>query len=291
MPVTPVGSFLQHVLSMEPHLFEEAVDAQFARLASEAAEPAADSFPPTTTEVTLYRRIADVKRRARSSAIGDLMFFSVLRKFSALGVDLLPPLSGEGDYGSANLVALTKGVHSAEALELVREHLASVLGGGSATPGGIPPPSAALVRMSKLQAAQVYAASLMFGYFLRRVDARFRLARSMGTLPASQEDTIKALESLFNAPSAEGAGGSGGGAAQSAGGRGGGMDAAPSQAALDVTRKASLRRYVESFDAETMADTARSALLSRPTPSHHHTKIHVAHPSPPPQLCPWRACR
>ena len=110
-----------------------------------------------------------------------------------------PPIQDGADanLGSADLKALTDKVHSAEALELVREHLGSVLGGGGAD--GAPAPfSNALVRMSKLQAAQVYAASVMFGYFLRRVDARFQLERSLGTLPSSPEDSVKALERLFN---------------------------------------------------------------------------------------------
>ncbi len=91
-------------------------------------------------------------------------------------------------------------MHSAEALELVREHLGSVLGGpGGAESSDAPQPfSNALVRMSKLQAAQVYAASVMFGYFLRRVDARFQLERTLGTLPRSAEDSVRALEALFN---------------------------------------------------------------------------------------------
>ncbi len=163
--------------SMEPHLFDEAVDAQLERLVAEAdAESAASKAAPGgTTELTLYRRIEDVKKRARSQAVQDLMYFSVLRKFIGLGVDLLPPLDGKMQVGSADLVALTKGVHSLEALELVREHLEGVLGGG----GGATPFSNTLVRMSKLQAAQVYAASLMFGYFLRRVDARFQLERQL----------------------------------------------------------------------------------------------------------------
>ena len=94
-------------------------------------------------------------------------------------------------------------MHSAEALELVREHLAGVLGADGTGPGrgdpAAPPPYGnTLVRMSKLQAAQVYAASVMFGYFLRRVDARFQLERSLGTLPRSAEESVRALEALFN---------------------------------------------------------------------------------------------
>lgn len=44
---------------------------------------------------------------------------------------------------------------------------------------------------------QVYAASVMFGYFVRRVDKRFQLAKSTGLLPESREDTVARLERLF----------------------------------------------------------------------------------------------
>jgi hypothetical protein len=44
---------------------------------------------------------------------------------------------------------------------------------------------------------QVYAASVMFGYFLRRVDKRFQLERSMGLLPENREDAVARLERLF----------------------------------------------------------------------------------------------
>ena len=59
-----------------------------------------------------------------------------------------------------------------------------------------------MVRMSKLQAAQVYAASIMFGYFVRRVDKRFQLDRAFGTLPQNPMDSAIALENVFNAASA-----------------------------------------------------------------------------------------
>ena len=45
---------------------------------------------------------------------------------------------------------------------------------------------------------QVYAASIMFGYFVRRVDRRFQLESSMGMLPEQQEDPVARLERLFS---------------------------------------------------------------------------------------------
>ena len=237
------------------------MDAQLERMADEAESEAAAAAgaPGGASELTLYQRIGDVKRRARSQSVQDLMYFAVLRKFISLGVDLLPPLDGKVPIGNADLSSLTKGVHSLEALELVREHLEDVLGGGQR---GGEPYSNAMIRMSKLQAAQVYAASLMFGYFLRRVDSRFQLERQMGSLPRSAEESVKALEDLFNSATAADPADpppspglyrkAGDGAAQST------QPSQPKEASTDLaSRKASLRRYVESFDAETLSATAR----------------------------------
>ena len=160
---------------------------------------------------------------------------------------------GSPEFGPVNLLSLTERVHSAEALELVREHLGKALGG---SPGEAPPMSAMLVRMSKLQAAQMYAWSVMFGYFLRRVEARFKLERALGggALPRSQEESVAALEALFNAASAEEP-----------------AAAAAKSADAVVPSRGSLKRYVESFDAEALGETARIvsveglALLDRQT--------------------------
>lgn len=44
---------------------------------------------------------------------------------------------------------------------------------------------------------QVYAASIMFGYFLRRVDKRFQLEKSLGTLPIQRDEAVARLNQLF----------------------------------------------------------------------------------------------
>jgi hypothetical protein len=74
----------------------------------------------------------------------------------------------------------------------VREHVMALLGQTAMLP------PTATIKMSKLQMAQVYAASVMFGYFLRRVDSRFQLAKNMGMLPEDKEDAVKRLEHLFS---------------------------------------------------------------------------------------------
>lgn len=45
---------------------------------------------------------------------------------------------------------------------------------------------------------QVYAASIMFGYFVRRVDKRFQLESRLGLLAEQQEDPVARLERLFS---------------------------------------------------------------------------------------------
>jgi hypothetical protein len=45
---------------------------------------------------------------------------------------------------------------------------------------------------------QVYAASIMFGYFLRRVDRRFQLESALGVLKeGDHEEAVARLERLF----------------------------------------------------------------------------------------------
>ena len=44
----------------------------------------------------------------------------------------------------------------------------------------------------------MYAASIMFGYFVRRVDRRFQLERSLGMLADDKEEAVARLERLFS---------------------------------------------------------------------------------------------
>lgn len=59
-------------------------------------------------------------------------------------------MTGVVDVGPTNLTALTEGLHSKEALELVKEHLLGVMGPTSATQF-----SNVAVKMSTFQMAQV----------------------------------------------------------------------------------------------------------------------------------------
>ena len=204
-PGSPSGQILAHVLDNESHLFTAAVEATLDRMADELdqEETRANSVDVSEDEsdrqgLVLFRRIQQMRALERRNGVQDVMYANILQKFRNIGVDMLPPMDEESVYlKGVDLNQLTNGVHSVEALEMVKEHLMGMLG-----PQASNAYSNSLVRMSKLQAAQMYAASIMFGYFLRRADKRFSLDRAAGTLPMNPSESAAALEALFNSASA-----------------------------------------------------------------------------------------
>ncbi|KAI3427925.1 hypothetical protein D9Q98_006317 [Chlorella vulgaris] len=300
-PKTPTGEMAAYYLEMQPHLFQDAVQTAFSRIkeqreaeaaaaqaqeeadkkAKEAAAAAGDApGVGAGAELTLYRRMAEVKAMERLVAIEDLMYVCILEKFKGIGVDMLPRVEPI-EESSATLQALTEGVHSREAIDMVKEHVLAVLGPASMAF------SNTMIKMSKLQGAQVYAASIMFGYFLRRVDTRFRLAKQLGVLPQDRDDAVARLERLFSEadaleeasdpdsapplepttpkasegqqPSTSGASSSSSSSSSSSGASSSAGSGGPAEAASALTKrpKSALRKYVESFDQETMLETAR----------------------------------
>lgn len=250
---------MKHILDNDPHLFDSAVDQQLQRLVEEKDEE--DDLAKKQQEqakgsdLVLYRRMEEVRRNQRQRTVQDLMYASILHKFINLGVDMLPPLDGNHEITPADLNKLTSGVHAPDALELVKEHLNSVL-------GGQPPALNAMVRISKLQGAQVYAASVMFGYFLRRADRNFRLEKELGVLQDPPEKQVERLEQLFHSASAPEEG-----ASNTLYDINDEQGQAPSHPevpdeeftnTLASTHKGTtLKDYVRNFDAETLEETAQ----------------------------------
>jgi hypothetical protein len=255
-----------YYLEMQPHLFQDAVENAFQKLKEqkETQGPAA-SAESSSLDLALSKRIQEVKDAEAAVAIEDLMYVCILDKFREIGVSLLPQLGPMHEDLDA-LKALTEGVHTREAIEMVKEHMLGALGPASMAYGDT------VIKMSKLQSAQVYAASIMFGYFLRRVDARYQLSKQMGTLPESRDDAVERLEKLFASAEADQGDVNFTDGDSNAGNEGSDEgDAEYSQEPSSMNKKASLRSYVENFDEETMLATARlfsvegAALVERQT--------------------------
>ena len=143
----------------------------------------------------------------------------------------------------------------------------------------------------------------MFGYFIRRVDKRFQLERQLGLLDDQQADAVARLERMFNAasegeqdldrpatpsesaspsPSTSDAGGATSTSTSGAGTRGEGADLGKGK-----KKDSLLRKYIESFDQQTLADMTRQvASLSGHMQCFHFCSIcSFRHSS-----CQWSAC-
>ena len=290
-PESAHGQMLAHVLDNESHLFTAAVEATLDRLSEEldAEEQREGSVDVTNDEgepgknkkatadsggLVLFKRIQQMRALERRNGVQDVMYANILQKFRSLNVDMLPPIDDSAMYlKGIDLTQLTNGVHSAEALEMVKEHLMGMLG-----PQASSAYSNTLVKTSKLQAAQMYAASIMFGYFLRKSDKRFSLDRSLGTLPMNPSESAQSLEALFESASAmdsmdevnsagfnpnpNGMRGDfpdfSGTADSDATDRGG---ASSPDRPKNADQKLTLKQYVRSFDRATLAETAKMVSL------------------------------
>ena len=269
-PQTPAGEMLSYYLSEQPHLFQDAVDEQLRLLETKKEEindKKKDGAEKTKdpSELVLYQRMEEVRGLEMTRNLEDLMYYAVVERFTNLGVSMLSPLDDVVDIdGNSDLENLTKGVHSVESLEMVRSHLMQVLSGAAGSP---PPNLNSVLKISKLQAAQVYAASVMFGYFLRRVDARFQLEKAMGLLNDKNSDAVERLENIFGAASASESWDEDAEAfVQSQQEM---AEAMKNQ--LSEKPKSKLQEYIETFDQQTLQETAQilskegSTLVERQT--------------------------
>lgn len=191
-----------------------------------------------------------MKANERRKALEEILYALVVQKFMDADVSLVPSIappsasdpSGRVDSWPSQDEKLER-LHSPEAYEMIQNHLALILGNrlGDTT---------SVAQISKLRVGQVYAASVMYGYFLKRVDQRFQLEKTMKVLPNTLdgediigqptvgEDTRPGGAVSFQAPSHPEVSSWAGGI--SPGGFGHGLKASR------------LRTYVMSFDGETL---------------------------------------
>ncbi|XP_039127732.1 UV-B-induced protein At3g17800, chloroplastic [Dioscorea cayenensis subsp. rotundata] len=229
---SPVGQLLSQILVSHPHLLPATVDQQLHQLQSDRdAEKLKNDPSPSSssgTDLVLYRRIAEVKASERRRALEEILYMMIVQKFMDAGVPLVPalsqgrpsPQSGKVDHWSSEENKLQQ-LHSPEAYEMIKNHLTLILGQRLEDSNAIAP-------ISKLRVGQVYAASIMYGYFLKRVDQRFQLEKSMKTLPLNSPAEA---EALANAPPAF---------------------PFPAEGIEDRVKPCKLRSYVMALDAETL---------------------------------------
>ncbi|XP_051178672.1 UV-B-induced protein At3g17800, chloroplastic [Lolium perenne] len=204
---SPIGQFLSQILVTHPHLLPAAAEQQLEQLQTvhDAAgkEGGGDKpAPPPGGDIVLYRRIAEVKEKERRRTTEEILYALVVQKFVEAGVSLVPALShtidtsGRVDQWGEHVEGKLERLHSQEAYEMIENHLNLILGQRQA--------DATVAAISKLRVGQVYAASVMYGYFLKRVDQRFQLEKSMKNLPwGSEDDALNQVMTTDSRPSAQ----------------------------------------------------------------------------------------
>lgn len=189
-----------YLLQENPILFESSVEEELEALQTQKDEDerrknALEENPKEDTLV-LRQRMEEVRDKERMRVATELLYLKVCGKFKQLNVPLIPTMKEGGNvrFGSIDIKALTENVYSKDALDLVREHLYRIIGqqGSTAFMGNM-----AIVQIALFQAGQVYAMSALFGYYLRRVDARFQLEKLAGTFGAWGDETPSETESPF----------------------------------------------------------------------------------------------
>ncbi|KAJ8754335.1 hypothetical protein K2173_002786 [Erythroxylum novogranatense] len=184
-PVSPlefeshVGQLLAQIMQTHPHLLPAAIDQQLENLQSDRESQKEVNPPP---QDVLYRRIAEVKEKERQKILEEIIYSLIVQKFLDNRIAMIPKISATSDpVGRVdfwpNQEQKLESVHSAEAFEMIQSHLALVLG------DRLVGPLDTIVQISKVKLGKLYAASIMYGYFLRRVDERYQLERTMNTLP------------------------------------------------------------------------------------------------------------
>ncbi|XP_050376932.1 UV-B-induced protein At3g17800, chloroplastic [Argentina anserina] len=203
---SPAGQLLGQILQTHPHLLPAAVDQQLEKLQTEKDAQEVES---PASKGPLYKRIAEVKEKERRAALQEIIYCLIVQKFLENEISMIPKISTTSDPTGRvdfwpNQEQKLESVHSSEAFEMIQSHLSLVLGERLVGVG----PLSSLVEISKIKLGKLYAASIMYGYFLKRVDQRFQLERTMNILPKritqdpdpTPANQLWAPDSLFRIP-------------------------------------------------------------------------------------------
>lgn len=135
-----------------------------------------------------------MKANERRKALEEILYTLIVQKFMDANVSLIPAIypssdaSGRVDTWPSQDEKLQQ-LHSSEAYEMIQHHLALILGNRLGD-------STSVAQISKLRVGQVYAASVMYGYFLKRVDQRFQLEKTMKILPNPSGDKDTSVQQV-----------------------------------------------------------------------------------------------
>ncbi|XP_022758756.1 UV-B-induced protein At3g17800, chloroplastic-like isoform X1 [Durio zibethinus] len=175
------GKFLTSVLQNQRQFFHFAAANELKQLAGDRDTAVGRMFLSSDSdEACLHRRIAQLKEHECQAAVEDVMYMLIFYKFSEIRVPLVPKLSRCIYNGRLEILPPKdwelESIHSIEVLKMVREHVSTVIGlraNSSVTDNW------ATTEILRLQLGQVYASSILYGYFLKSASSRHQLERCL----------------------------------------------------------------------------------------------------------------
>ncbi|KAL5702846.1 hypothetical protein ACHQM5_028011 [Ranunculus cassubicifolius] len=195
-PISAEGRLLSCVLQNKQHLFQFAVDEQLDQLVSERDEVVDHETESLgSMEQVLHRRIAEVKENERRIAVEDVMYMSVVYKFSEVGVPMVQELSKCLTNNTLEICPSKcrelESIHSLDAQDMIKEHVTRILRARtkSMTMDGV-----ITTEIDRIHLGQIYAASVMYGCFLKSICSRRKM--DFGLLHSAQEYWPYALDNL-----------------------------------------------------------------------------------------------
>ncbi|KAK2662730.1 hypothetical protein Ddye_001304 [Dipteronia dyeriana] len=180
-PNSSAGRFLSAVLLNQRHFFNHAVSDELKHLSNDRNAAFDRMFLSSASdEAALHRRIAQLKEHECQTAVEDVMYMLIFYKFSEVRVPLVPKLSRCIYNGRLEIWPPKdwelESIHSFEVLEMVREHISTVIGlraNSSVTD------SWSTTQIQRQHLGRVYVASILYGYFLKSASLRHRLEQCL----------------------------------------------------------------------------------------------------------------
>uniref|UniRef100_A0A1D1XJ86 UV-B-induced protein At3g17800, chloroplastic n=1 Tax=Anthurium amnicola TaxID=1678845 RepID=A0A1D1XJ86_9ARAE len=176
VPESPAGKFLSGILNDHPHVFHVAAAEQLEDLALQRESAVARrDHSLGSAESHLHERIAEITQKECQIAVEEVMYMSIVHRFYEIEVPMVPCLTtflGRTlDIWPSEEKGLVS-IHSSEVLEMVREHLSNILGRTGTFDVSA---NESKTQIKRLQLGRIYAASIIYGYFLKSVCLRHHL--------------------------------------------------------------------------------------------------------------------
>ncbi|CAE5966456.1 unnamed protein product [Arabidopsis arenosa] len=228
-PRSAQGRFLRSVLLNKRQLFHYAAADELKQLADDReAALARMSLSSGSDEASLHRRIAQLKERYCKTAVQDIMYMLIFYKYSEIRVPLVPKLSrciynGRLEIWPSKDWEL-ESIHSCDTLEIIKEHVSAVIG---LRVNSCVTDNWATTQIQKLHLRKVYAASILYGYFLKSASLRHQLECSLSDLHGSGYLKSPIFGCSFTTSTAQ------------------------------ISNKQQLRHYISGFDPETLQRCAK----------------------------------